>query len=75
MRQIASVPGVAVLVALLGIPGAGEESLRSFDVAWVIAAVLALLSAGVSLYLPREMAASRIKRPTVAMISPATTGD
>lgn len=74
-RQIASVIGVAVLVALLGNSGIGDDSLGSFDVAWVIAAILVLFSAGVSLYLPREMAAGSIRRPTVAIISPATTGD
>jgi len=57
-RQIASVVGVAVLVAVLGSSGIGPDSVADFHLAWGLAMVLVLGAGLVSLFLPRDLALS-----------------
>ena len=57
-RQIGAVVGVAVLIAIVGTPATASEALDRFDTAWIVATAAVLLSAAVSSFHRRAVAAA-----------------
>jgi hypothetical protein len=56
-RQLGAVLGVALLVAIIGTPTSTAQALAHFDRAWLMAAGAAFLSAAISAFQPRPVAA------------------